>query len=167
MKSTRYVNSSRMLNLFKVILGSAFTFWLSIYYLDTTSLSWRSLQHLAVSVKIFAIYRWLSIIDIFVSRTKKYPLFGFINIGAVLLFEKQWLHFGFFLVLFLFGFSFFKEGLLFCLGQNFKRVRWEAMSWCKTYELYLKMKFLITTDCLTNGKSSCLREKIFPSSLSS
>ena len=87
------------------------------------------------------------------------------NIGVVLLFERETDHISASFV----QLQIFQRGPFILLRATFlkRELDEKQFSWCKTYELYVKMRFLITADCFTNGEPSCLREKIFPGGLSS
>ena len=87
------------------------------------------------------------------------------NIGAVLLFERETDHISASFV----QLQIFQRGPFILLRATFLKREFDEkqFSWCKTYELYVKMRFLITADCFTNGEPSCLREKIFPGGLNS
>ena len=87
------------------------------------------------------------------------------NIGAVLLLERETDHISASFV----QLQIFQRGPFIVLQATFlnRELDEKQFSWCKTYELYVKMRFLTTADCFTNGEPSCLREKIFPGGLSS
>ena len=81
------------------------------------------------------------------------------NIGAVLLLERETDHISASFV----QLQIFQRGPFILLQATFlnRELDEKQFSWCKTYELYVKMRFLTTDDCFTNGEPSCLREKNF------